>query len=95
MKNERDYLVNCWEECLKAMCQLIPAYKIKVCDLSNNMEIVKLTALEYFWRNINKSIGNQSDDADQASNNIDENASDSPWKNFTFTSFQAVLETPF
>ena len=77
------------------MHQLIPAYKIKVCDSSNNMEIVKLTTLEYFWMNINESIGNQSDDADQANNNTNENASDSPWKNFTFTSFQAVLETPF
>ena len=45
IKDERDYLVNCWEECLKAMHQLIPAYKIKACDSKNNMKIVKLTIL--------------------------------------------------
>ena len=94
IKDERDYLVNCWEECLKAMHQLIPAYKIKVCDSNNNMEIVKLTTLEYFQTNIKESRGNQSDDAGQATNNIDENASDSPLKNFTLKSFQAVSETP-
>ena len=76
------------------MHQLIPAYKIKVCDSNNNMEIVKLTTLEYFRTNIKESRGNQSDDAGQATNNIDENASDSPLKNFTLKSFQAVSETP-
>ena len=75
------------------MHQLIPAYKIKVCDSSNNMEIVKLTTLEYFRTNIKESRRNQSDDAGQTTNNIDENASDSPLKNFTLKSFQAVLET--
>ena len=94
IKDERDYLVNCWKECLKAMHQLIPAYKIKVCDSNNNMETVKLTTLEYFRTNIKESRGNQSDDAGQATNNIDENASDSPLKNFTLKSFQAVSETP-
>ena len=58
------------------------------------MEIVKLTTLEYFRMNIKESRENQSDDADQAPNNIDENASDSPLKTFTFKSFQAVSETP-
>ena len=76
------------------MHQLIPAYKIKVCDSNNNMETVKLTTLEYFRTNIKESRGNQSDDAGQATNNIDENASDSPLKNFTLKSFQAVSETP-
>ena len=94
IKDERDYLVNCWKECLKAMHQLIPAYKIKVYDSNNNMETVKLTTLEYFRTNIKESRGNQSDDAGQATNNIDENASDSPLKNFTLKSFQAVSETP-
>ena len=37
IQGERDYLANCWEECLKAMHQLIPAYKIKVYDSSSNM----------------------------------------------------------
>ena len=73
---------------------IITAYKIKVCDSNNNMEIVKLTTLEYFRINIKESRGNQSDDASQATNNIDENASDSPLKNFTLKSFQAVSETP-
>ena len=76
------------------MHQLIPAYKIKVCDSNNNMEIVKLTTLEYFRTNIKESRGNQSDDAGQATNNIDENASDSPLKSFAFKLFQAVSETP-
>ena len=58
------------------------------------MEIVKLTTLEYFRINIKESRENQSDDAGQATNNIDENASDSPLKNFTLKSFQAVSETP-
>ena len=57
------------------------------------MEIVILTTLEYFRTNIKESRGNQSDDAGQATNNI-ENASDSPLKNFTLKSFQAVSETP-
>ena len=61
---------------------IITAYKIKVCDSNNNMEIVKLTTLEYFGINVKESRGNQSDDAGQATNNIDENASDSPLKNF-------------
>ena len=94
IKDERDYLVSRWEECLKAMHQLIPANKIKVCDSNNKMEIVKLTTLEYFRINIKESRENQSDDAGQATNNIDENASDSPLKNFTLKSFQAVSETP-
>ena len=94
IKDERDYLVSRWEECLKAMHQRIPANKIKVCDSNNKMEIVKLTTLEYFRMNIKESRENQSDDADQAPNNIDENASDSPLKTFTFKSFQAVSETP-
>ena len=76
------------------MHQLIPAYKIKVCNSSNNMEIVKVTTLKYFRIKIKESRGNQSDDADQASNNIEENASDSPLKNFTLKSLQAVSETP-
>ena len=49
IKDERDYLVNCWEKCLdavKAIHQLTPAYKFKVCDSNNNMEIVKLTTTE-------------------------------------------------
>ena len=58
------------------------------------MEIVKLNILEYFRINIKESKGYQSDDAGQATNNIDKNASDSPLKNFTFKSFQAVSETP-
>ena len=57
------------------MRQLIPAYKIKVCDSNNNMEIVKLTTLEYFQINIMESRGNKSDDIGQATSNIDENAS--------------------
>ena len=68
-------------------------HKIKVCNSYNNMEIVKLTTLEYFRINILESRLNQSDDASQATNNIGENASDSPLKNFTFKSFQAVSET--
>ena len=75
------------------MQQLIPVYKIKVCDSNNKMEIVKLTTLQYFRINIKESRENQSDDAGQATNNIDENASDSPSKKFTFKSFQAVSET--
>ena len=94
IKNKRDYLVNYSEECLKAFHQLIPAYKIKVCDSNSNMEIVKLNILEYFRINIKESKGNQSDDAGQTTNNIDENVSDLPFKNFTFKSFQAVSETP-
>ena len=58
------------------------------------MEIVKLTTLEYVRINIMESGGNQSDDVGQATNNIDENASDSPLRNFTFKSSQAVSETP-
>ena len=46
------------------MHQLIPAYKIKVCNSSNNMEIVKVTTLKYFRIKIKESRGNQSDDAD-------------------------------
>ena len=38
------------------------------------MEIVKLTTLEYFQINM-ESRGNKSDDIGQATNNIDENAS--------------------
>ena len=57
------------------------------------MEIVKVTTLKYFRIKIKESRGNQSDDADQASNNIEENASDSPLKNFTLKSLQAVSET--
>ena len=41
------------------MHQLIPAYKMKVCDSNNNMEIVKLTTLEYCQVNIMESRGNQ------------------------------------
>ena len=58
------------------------------------MEIVGLTTLEYFRINIKESRGNQSDDASQATNNINENASDSPLKNFQLKSLQAVSETP-
>ena len=72
----------------------IPADKIKVCDSNNNMEIVKLTTLEYFRINIKESRGNQSDSTGQATANIDENASDSPLNNVTLKSFQAVSETP-
>ena len=39
------------------------------------MEIVKLTTLECFQINIMESRGNKSDDIGQATNNIDENAS--------------------
>ena len=58
------------------------------------MEIVKLTTLQCFRINIKESRENQSDEAGQVTNNIDENASDSPSKKFTFKSFQAVSETP-
>ena len=57
------------------MHQLIPVYKIKVCDSNNNMETVKLTTLEYFQINIMESRGNKSDDIRQATNTIDEDAS--------------------
>ena len=72
------------------MHQLIPAYKIKVCDSNSNIEIVKLTTLEYFQINIKESRGNHSDYAGQVTSNINENASDSPLKHFTLKSFQAV-----
>ena len=94
IKDERYYLVNCWEKCLKAMHQLIPAYKIKVCDSNSNMKIVKLTTFEYFRINITESRGNEFPDVHQATNNFYENASDLPLKNFTVQSFQAVSETP-
>ena len=71
------------------MHQLIPAYKIKVCDSNSNMKIVKLTTLEYFRINIVESRGNQSDGVGQATNNFD----NSPLINFTAKSFQAVSET--
>ena len=72
IKDERDYLVNCWEKCLKTMHQLIPAYKIKVCDSNSNMKIVKLTTLEYFRINITESRRNEFPDVHQATNNFDE-----------------------
>ena len=70
IKDERDYLVNWWEKCLKAIHQLIPAYKIKVCDSNSNMKIVKLTTLEYFRINIVESRGNQPAGVGQATNNF-------------------------
>ena len=48
---------------MKPMDQLIPAYKIKVSDSNNIMEIVKSTTLEYFRINIMEYRENQSDDA--------------------------------
>ena len=90
IKDQRDYLVNCWEKYLKAMHQLTPAYKIKVCNSNSNMKIVKLAALEYFQINIVESRGSQYAGVGQTTNNFD----DSLLINFTVKSFQAVPEAP-
>ena len=54
IKDEKQYLSECWESCKLDMHNLIPAYKIKIC-ISGEYQIVKLDTLEYF-RHENASV---------------------------------------